>query len=179
MFGNRRYLRPPQDRPDGAVAGFSAGKEASSAGFTIITVGKMWLNKIPSQAAPNRILPHRMAALISLAKTQIPPARMELVTRPRLVGVLDAALQAHHRLILISASAGFGKTTLLSEWVHSGSLASYKIAWVSLDKDDNDNLRFWNNIFAAVRAHGSGRTRAHRVFGRHGRPYALNNRRVL
>jgi LuxR family maltose regulon positive regulatory protein len=51
-------------------------------------------------------------------KLHIPPVRPELVTRPRLLERLNAGL--HHKLTLISAPAGFGKTTLLSEWIHSG-----------------------------------------------------------
>jgi LuxR family maltose regulon positive regulatory protein len=60
-----------------------------------------------------------------------------MVPRPRLIEQLNAGL--HHNLTLFSAPAGFGKTTLLNEWV-----AGYgrPVAWVSLDKGDNDPVRF-------------------------------------
>ena len=60
-----------------------------------------------------------MAALLLRTKLRIPPVRPEMVPRPRLVGRLDEGLRLGHRLTLISAPAGFGKTTLLSEWVHN------------------------------------------------------------
>jgi LuxR family maltose regulon positive regulatory protein len=56
---------------------------------------------------------------ISLLKTKlyIPPVRPERVSRPRLVERLDEGLHLGRKLTLISAPAGFGKTTLLSEWI--------------------------------------------------------------
>ena len=56
------------------------------------------------------------------------------------------------KLTLISAPAGFGKTTLLSEWVHSrgAATAPLHVAWVSLDKGDNDLTWFWAYFIAAV-----------------------------
>ena len=56
-----------------------------------------------------------MATPLLQTKLYIPPARPELVSRPRLIEQLNAGL--HRKLTLISAPAGFGKTTLLSEWV--------------------------------------------------------------
>jgi LuxR family maltose regulon positive regulatory protein len=66
-------------------------------------------------------------------KLHIPPARPNMVARPRLMERLDRGLSA--RLILLSAPAGFGKTTLLSTWL-AGFPSS--AAWVSLDTGDND-----------------------------------------
>jgi len=69
-----------------------------------------------------------------------------------LVDRLDAGL--HRRLTLISAPAGFGKTTLLSEWIQRGtgrgSQVRPPIVWVSLDRDDNDPKRFWTYFTAAL-----------------------------
>ncbi len=62
-------------------------------------------------------------------KLYIPPVRPELVSRPRLIEQLNAGL--HRKLTLISAPAGFGKTTLLSEWVAGCGRA---VAWVSLER---------------------------------------------
>ena len=66
-------------------------------------------------------------------KLYIPPPRPNLVPRPRLIERLNEGLR--RKLTLISAPAGFGKTTLLNEWV-----AGYRgpVAWVSLDEGDND-----------------------------------------
>jgi LuxR family maltose regulon positive regulatory protein len=79
-------------------------------------------------------------------KLHIPPARPNLVARPRLLERLDQGLAA--RLILLSAPAGFGKTTLLSAW-----LAEFpsSVPWVSLDTGDNDPVAFLNYLIAALR----------------------------
>jgi len=79
-----------------------------------------------------------MSAPLLTTKLYIPPTRPELVSRPRLIERLNAGL--HRKLTLISAPAGFGKTTLLSEWVAG---CDRPFAWVSLDKGDNDPVRFW------------------------------------
>jgi len=70
-------------------------------------------------------------------KLYIPPVRPELVSRPRLIERLNEGL--HRKLTLISAPAGFGKTTLLSEWAAG---CGRPVAWVSLDEGDNDPARF-------------------------------------
>jgi len=67
------------------------------------------------------------------------------VSRPRLVERLNAGL--HRKLTLVSAPAGFGKTTLLSEWVAS---TKRSVAWVSLDEGDNDPARFLSYFVAAL-----------------------------
>jgi LuxR family maltose regulon positive regulatory protein len=67
------------------------------------------------------------------------------VPRPRLIERLNAGL--HRKLTLISAPAGFGKTTLLSEWVTG---CERPVAWVSLDGGDNDPTRFWSYFIAAL-----------------------------
>jgi len=88
-------------------------------------------------------------------KLYIPPPRPALVPRPRLVERLNAGLDTACRLMLVSAPAGFGKTTLLSEWIYSVETAEQAIptlfAWLSLDKGDNDPARFWTYVVAALR----------------------------
>ncbi len=75
-----------------------------------------------------------------------PPAA--LVKRERLLKDLDLAFK--HRLLLLSSSAGSGKTTLLSEWLKR---SSHNISWLSLDELDNDPIRFWTSVIAALRTH--------------------------
>jgi LuxR family maltose regulon positive regulatory protein len=81
------------------------------------------------------------------AKLHIPRLRPNLVPRRRLTDRLDEALRLGHRLLLICAPAGFGKTTLLSEWV---AVCGTPLAWLSLDSSDNDLARFWAYAVAAL-----------------------------
>jgi LuxR family maltose regulon positive regulatory protein len=78
-------------------------------------------------------------------KLNIPRPRHDLVPRPRLVQRLNDGLD--RKLTLISAPAGFGKTTLLSEWAAG---AERPIAWLSLGKGDNDPARFLAYLIAAL-----------------------------
>jgi len=86
-----------------------------------------------------------MATPLLKTKLYVPPIRPELVSRRRLIERLSAGLG--RKLTLISASAGFGKTTLLSEWVGA---CGRPVAWVSLDESDNDPIRFWAYFIAAL-----------------------------
>jgi LuxR family maltose regulon positive regulatory protein len=78
-------------------------------------------------------------------KLFIPSHRLRLVSRPRLDERLNQGVS--RKLTLICAPAGFGKTTLVSEWVqvHAGP-----VAWLSLDENDNDFSRFLNYLIAAL-----------------------------
>src|SRR5215510_13655711 len=84
----------------------------------------------------------------------IPPARPQLVSRPRLVGRLHDALRGP--LTIVAAPAGFGKTTLLAAWRATPAGAAVPLAWVSLDAGDNDPVRFWCYVLAALRGVGIG-----------------------
>lgn len=80
-------------------------------------------------------------------KLGAPRSHTNLVVRQRLIDRLNAGWD--HTLTLISAPAGFGKTTLVSEWVHHcGRLT----AWLCLEPSDNDPTRFWAYLVAALRA---------------------------
>jgi len=81
-------------------------------------------------------------------KLYIPPQRPNLVLRPRLMARLEDALRLRHRLTLVSAKAGSGKTTLVSEWMH---LQKRPATWLSLDANDNDPRRFFGYLVAALR----------------------------
>jgi len=93
-------------------------------------------------------------------KLHIPSVRPDLVPRPRLIQRLDETVRPGHRLTLISAPAGFGKTTLLSEWMqrrgavpapsaHAAPVVP-QAAWLSLDENDNDLARFLHYLTAAL-----------------------------
>ena len=86
-----------------------------------------------------------MSAPLLVTKLYVPPVRSERVSRPRLIERLNVGLD--RKLTLISAPAGFGKTTLLSE---CAARCGYPVAWVSLDKGDNEPDRFWTYVVAAL-----------------------------
>jgi LuxR family maltose regulon positive regulatory protein len=77
-------------------------------------------------------------------KLHVPAARRQLVDRDRLTGVLRSA--GSPGLVLMAAPAGFGKTTLMSQW-----LGATSAAWLSLDPGDAEPRRFLTNLVAAVR----------------------------
>ena len=85
--------------------------------------------------------------VIPLLKTKlyIPKTRPDLVSRPRLIESLNAGMDS--KLILISAPAGFGKTTLLCDWVKETGLPT---GWISLDEEDNDFTRFLTYLITAL-----------------------------
>jgi LuxR family maltose regulon positive regulatory protein len=70
------------------------------------------------------------------------------VSRPRLIARLDQG--AERKLTLVCAPAGFGKTTLLAEWLARFTASERRAAWVSLDPGDNDPARFWAYVVAAL-----------------------------
>ena len=80
-----------------------------------------------------------MPSSILATKLYIPPPRPKVVLRLRLIERLTEGLSSGSKLTLISASAGFGKTTLVSEWIAGCGLPA---AWLSLDEGDNDPARF-------------------------------------
>ena len=85
-------------------------------------------------------------------KLYLPRPRRGLVPRPRLQDRLHRGLAS--RLMLVSAPAGFGKTTLLVDWmatVSASADATTGAAWLSLDAGDNDPARFWTYVVAALR----------------------------
>ncbi|MBI1881049.1 MAG: hypothetical protein HYR94_22955, partial [Chloroflexi bacterium] len=118
---------------------------------------------------------HIVAPTGQLLSTKLyaPRLRANRVSRPRLITRLNRNLD-QRKLTLLSAPTGFGKTTLLSEWLYqkddplSGGrggrmkdevknfhpssfiLPPFQVAWLSLDKDDNDPVRFLTYIVAAL-----------------------------
>ncbi len=86
-----------------------------------------------------------MDAPLLQTKFYIPATRNEFVARPRLIERLDQGL--HGKLTLISAPAGFGKTTLISDWLGQRDRPA---AWLSLDEHDNVPTRFLTYFIAAL-----------------------------
>src|SRR5438270_840743 len=89
-----------------------------------------------------------MPTPILATKLYIPPLRPQVVIRPRLIERLNEGL--HRKLTLIAASAGFGKTTLVSEWVEGIERPRARTAWLSLDEGENDPARFLAYLVAAL-----------------------------
>jgi LuxR family maltose regulon positive regulatory protein len=86
--------------------------------------------------------------VLAVTKLHVPERRPGLVERAGLVALLTAG---HHvKLALISAPPGAGKTTLLTEW-HASPSEQRPFAWLSLDPDDADPVRFWACVVAALR----------------------------
>jgi LuxR family maltose regulon positive regulatory protein len=88
-----------------------------------------------------------MSTPLLTTKLYRPPVGPRLVPRPHLIGHLEEGLQLGHRMTVISAPAGFGKTTLLSDWLRQ---ANRPAAWLSLDEGDNDPTRFLAYLIAAL-----------------------------
>ncbi len=86
-----------------------------------------------------------MVVPLLTTKLTAPPIRRELVSRPSLMDRLDAGLE--RKLTLVSASAGFGKSTLLGEWAGG---CNHPVSWLSLDEGDNDPVRFVHYLIAAL-----------------------------
>ncbi|GAA3412291.1 hypothetical protein ACFFNY_23380 [Paenibacillus hodogayensis] len=83
--------------------------------------------------------------MIVRTKLHIPHVRRDLVARPRLIHMLNEGMKV--KLTHISAQAGYGKTTALSEWAKQcGAL----VAWISLDIRDNDYIQFWSGVTASI-----------------------------
>ena len=86
-------------------------------------------------------------SLLLTTKLHRPRPSAPLVPRPRLLEDLTAGLS--QRLTLISAPAGYGKTTLVSQWLDS---VNCPCAWISLDEHDTDLAAFLSHLLAAVRS---------------------------
>jgi LuxR family maltose regulon positive regulatory protein len=95
-----------------------------------------------------------VSANVLATKLFVPPARTNLVVRPRLFERVEAGLRG--KLTLIAAPAGFGKTTLLSAWRATAAGSALLFGWVSLDRADNDPLRFWSYVITALATLVSG-----------------------
>jgi LuxR family maltose regulon positive regulatory protein len=98
---------------------------------------------------PKSPKPAAVASLVPLAtKLQPPPIRPRLVARPRLLALLNA--DPLPKVMLVNAPPGWGKTTLVTEWI-AGGAHDHRFAWLALDREDNDPARFWTYVVEALR----------------------------
>src|SRR5215218_347019 len=86
-----------------------------------------------------------MDSTLLATKLRIPPRTRHLVRRARLVEALEGGV-AGFKLVLISAPAGYGKTTLLAQWARA---SHFRVAWLSLGEEENDLARFFRYLLAA------------------------------
>lgn len=99
-----------------------------------------------------------MQSRLLVTKFHIPPWRSGLVSRPRLLDDLQRGLEENRKLTLISAPAGYGKTTLVAEWLNTftlcpsptGKVDEIRVAWLALDETDNTPTRFMEYFIAAL-----------------------------
>ena len=98
-----------------------------------------------------------MPSPVLQTKLYVPWSQPGLVPRPRLSERLNRGAAAS-KLVLVSAPAGFGKTTLLAEWLGGGSAAAdgRSVAWLSLDQGDNHASLFWTYLVAALETAAPG-----------------------
>jgi len=87
----------------------------------------------------------RIGAVPLTTTLQIPPAPARSLRRERLVDTLEHGI-TKHKLVLVAAPAGYGKTTLLVQWAH---VSRFQIAWLSLDAEDDDATQFFRCLLAA------------------------------
>src|SRR5687767_14826574 len=87
-------------------------------------------------------------ALLLATRLRIPPQSQHTVPRTKLINTLETGIP-HYRISLISAPAGYGKTTLMSQWAHASQLP---IAWVTIGPEDDDVERFLRCLVMAWEA---------------------------
>lgn len=104
----------------------------------------LFARKLPQKLSARKLKTFQAETLL-ITKLQVPYLPPLFMPRPALKRRLNAAMQ--QKLILLSAPAGFGKTTVLSEWASS---CSWPVSWVSLDERDNDPVCFWGHLIAAL-----------------------------
>ena len=98
--------------------------------------------------------PRRTTSPLLETKLFAPRLRRGLVARPRLSERLSRGIES--KLTLISAPAGFGKTTLLAEWLAAAPAGGPSVAWLSLDQADNQPASFWTYLITALQTVAPG-----------------------
>jgi LuxR family maltose regulon positive regulatory protein len=152
------------DRLSAAAATLAAPAPGAAPTFPTSTAD-LPADSTPLREHAARGQPPTPALPLLATKLHPPPARLDLVARPHLVKQVQDGLAA--KLLLLAAPAGFGKTTLLAEWLAArtedrglsaadsalsprSSALSARVAWVALDAADNDPPRFWRYVLTAL-----------------------------
>jgi LuxR family transcriptional regulator, maltose regulon positive regulatory protein len=125
--------------PDASAVGDAGRVRSYATARSDPTAADDWARVSPRQGARGHP--------VLLTKLSVPSVRASLVPRPRLGGRIEEGTV--RKLTLVSAPAGFGKTTLLSVWASELS-SGRSVAWLSLDAADNDPARFWRYFVTAV-----------------------------
>jgi ATP/maltotriose-dependent transcriptional regulator MalT len=137
-------------RSDDDVTASSATEVATDGAETVPTNEAATVSPVaPDDHTRER--PHHSISdpsIVLTPKLRAPTPRPEQLVRPRLLELLGEAL--HRKATLISAPAGYGKTTLLAQWRRAQE-TGLPFAWVSLDEQDNDPVRLWRHIVEALR----------------------------
>ncbi|GCE08443.1 LuxR C-terminal-related transcriptional regulator [Dictyobacter aurantiacus] len=124
------------------------------------------LHSTPDGLPAEKRLPSASAEAYPLLLSKLSQPRLPafLLDRPRLFPLLDTGREG--LFTLLSAPAGFGKTTLVSQWIAARRADTdfSPVAWVSLEVVDNDPLRFWRYLTTACRAFGVDLTQVHNAF---------------
>ena len=150
----RKYLgastRVTLARLEQAAAALTASKTATAAAYPLPPKDSSFTVECDQHRTP-------WQASFVATKFFVPTPSHTLISRPRLVALLMEGFT--QKLTLVSAPAGFGKTTLVSAWVRSLPKDHAQVAWVSLDSRDNEPIRFWTAVLTALeqRAPGIGR----------------------
>ena len=113
--------------------------------------GRSWRYNSPMVSSPGQTV---ATSPLLETKLYIPRWRTGLVPRARLIERLDRGLE--RKLTLVSAPAGFGKSTVLAEWAAGTPADERPAAWVSLDQSDNDPALFWAYFITALQTVHSG-----------------------
>jgi AAA ATPase domain len=150
----RKYLgastRVTLARLEQAAAALTASKTATAAAYPLPPKDSSFTVECDQHRTP-------WQASFVATKFFVPTPSRTLISRPRLVALLMEGFT--QKLTLVSAPAGFGKTTLVSAWVRSLPKDHAQVAWVSLDSRDNEPICFWTAVLTALeqRAPGIGR----------------------
>src|SRR5918997_1216736 len=145
--GGEVVASPPSDAPSGDGGASRRVDAAATDGHTTAD-DQLWERRFHGTGADPLLT----------TKLAVPSTRVSLVSRPRLSERLQEGLGP--QLILVSAPAGFGKSTLLGTWASELSDSGRPMAWYSLDSGDNDPAQFWRYFFTAIDLlrPGSGKT---------------------
>ena len=135
----------------------SKPKKSSTSSYDTRVAGRLWQGSVDlvglSTGPPKLIVvdsPGHTVPTSPLLQTKlyVPRSRPGLVSRARLIERLNQAVDG--RLTILSAPAGFGKTTLLTQWLAGDATGAPPAAWVSLDQSDNEPTLFWAYLIAAL-----------------------------